>query len=104
MSDIALTTIIHGNDDGSVTRIEYGEPVSGLPAVVIKQLKDDGVIGDEPMANSEAMAQIEALKSQLAEAQARLNQQSENQKTDSADSAPVEPATVEHQDKAPIKK
>lgn len=90
MADIALTNIIHGNDDGSVTRYEYGASVSDLPADVRKQLKEEGVIGPEPMANSEAQNEIEILKAQLLEAEARLEAFKEAQD----DSKPETPLDV----------
>lgn len=72
MADVALSNIIHGNADGSVSYFNYGEPVTGLTKKEIEVLKASGSIGPEPMAASDAMSEIESLKAQLLEAQALL--------------------------------
>jgi len=78
MADVALTRIQHGNEDGSVTVVEENEPVKGLPADVVKDLKAQGLIGSPPASpqeqddlqeeNDELRAQVEELKAKLAEA------------------------------------
>lgn len=73
--DVALSKIEHGLPDGSLLIIEYGEPVDKLPKEVIEQLKAISSIGPEPMAASSALDEIEELKRQLAEAQAKLAEQ-----------------------------
>ena len=69
---VALSNIEHGQPDGTIIKIAYGESVDALPKDAIKQLQAVGVVGPEPMAASEAVNEIEELKRQLAEAKALL--------------------------------
>lgn len=76
---IAFTEIRHGNDDGSIIVIKEGETVKGLPADVVKDLTEQGLIGNkaeveivqdpEVVKENEALkAQVEALQKELAAA------------------------------------
>jgi hypothetical protein len=67
----AVTDIQHGNEDGSITYIEAGEEVSGLPEEVMDDLRASGSITDEPSSDDVARlqqleAEVEALRSQVA--------------------------------------
>jgi hypothetical protein len=75
--NVALTTIRHGKEDGTVVVIEEGEKVTGLPSDVVKDLKEQGLVGSPAMTPSEVdeekaelQAKIDELNAQLAEAQA----------------------------------
>lgn len=49
MSDVALTNIKYGTEDGTVIDILFGEDVSELPQDVIDELKEQGLIDGEPV-------------------------------------------------------
>lgn len=76
---IAFTEIRHGLKDGKVLVIKEGDEVKGLPADVVNQLKEQGIIGDAATTevvvdeelqkeNEDLKAQVEALKKELADA------------------------------------
>ena len=76
---IAFTEIRHGLKDGKVLVIQEGSEVKGLPADVVDQLKEQGIIGDAATTevvvdeelqkeNEDLKAQVEALKKELADA------------------------------------
>jgi hypothetical protein len=48
MAAVALTNISHGEEDGSVTEVAYGESVKDLPKDVVKDLTDQGLVGELP--------------------------------------------------------
>lgn len=69
---IALTTIRHGNEDGTVLEILEGEVVKGLPEDVVDSLAEQGLVGEAPKAVEEALSENEELKARVAELAAQL--------------------------------
>jgi hypothetical protein len=73
---VALSNIRYGNEDGSVTEIAFGESVKELPKDVIKDLTDQGLIGDivgpvvDDGEKAALAARVAELEAALAEAQA----------------------------------
>lgn len=58
---IALTSIKHGNPDGSVVWVEAGEDIAELPDEVVDSLRASGAIGDEfSAADADKVAALEA--------------------------------------------
>lgn len=69
---IAFTTILHGNEDGSVVTINEGEAVKGLPKEVVDDLKAQGLVGDAPVASEVQEAEADALRARVVELEAEL--------------------------------
>jgi hypothetical protein len=67
MAEVALTNIEHGTEDGKVVRVAFGEPLKGLPADVVKELKDAGAVGSE----KDAEALVETPKAMEAGSQVK---------------------------------
>ena len=93
MSDVALTTIQHGMENGKVVVVKEGEPVEGLPSDVVADLKEQGLIGKAPVvqeddddAEDERVADLEA---QVAELRAKLAEASKSD-TSKSDTPPAE--------------
>lgn len=82
MSDVALTEIRHGKEDGEVVVVKEGDEVKGLPKDVVENLKEQGLIGAPPVStveqnekveeleqeNEDLQKQVEKLQAELAEA------------------------------------
>lgn len=77
MADVAYTTIRHGKDDGTVVVVNEGDEVKGLPSEVVKDLKEQKLIGPKTVSSDEVdaekaemQAKIDELEAKLAESQA----------------------------------
>jgi hypothetical protein len=69
---IAVTDINHGNPDGSVTYINAGDEVEGLPEEVVDELLASGAISDQP-SPAAATDRIKELEAEVARLQALAN-------------------------------
>lgn len=74
MANVAYTRIEHGKDDGSVVVVEEGDEVKGLPSDVVKDLKEQGLVGAPLTSSAEASEEVEELEEQNAELQARVRE------------------------------
>lgn len=75
MADIATTTIQYGAPDGERIVIPEGEPVKGLPKDVVKELREQGHIGDSaltPEESDQIVAEKEALQARVRELEQEL--------------------------------
>jgi hypothetical protein len=80
MATVALTNIKHGTEEGTMIEIEAGEKVSksDLPEGVYDELKENGAIGNPPVAldddtdAAELAAQNDDLQKRVAELEAQL--------------------------------
>lgn len=80
MALVALTTITHGKDDGERVTVPEGEKVPGglFTKDQLKNLHDEGLIGEPPATpsevadteaeNADLKAKVEALEAELAAA------------------------------------
>lgn len=75
MSEIALTDIRHGLDDGTVIEVKQGNKIpSTIPGSALLALRDAGAVGEAPVTKEEISskdARIAELEKALAEAQAK---------------------------------
>ena len=75
MSEVALTDIKHGLEDGSVVEVKQGDKIpSTIPAAAVRILRDSGAVGEAPVTREDIDskdARIAELEKALAEAQAK---------------------------------
>ena len=75
MSEIALTDIRHGLDDGTVIEVKQDNKIpSTIPGSALLALRDAGAVGEAPVTKEEISskdARIAELEKALAEAQAK---------------------------------
>jgi hypothetical protein len=81
MAAVAFTTIRHGKDDGEVVVVNEGEEVKGLPADVVKDLKEQGLVGEPPKTQEEKDEDKEALQARVDELEAQLAEFEKTNKT-----------------------
>lgn len=76
VNEVAFTTIRHGEEDGSVTIVEQGHPVTGiLPVDVVDELRNQGLVGVAQLTPEQAQedaAERAALQTRVAELEAQL--------------------------------
>jgi hypothetical protein len=72
MAEVALTRIVHGEEDGSRTVIEEGGSVKDLPKDVVDELREAGAVGTPPAAASGLADERDALQARVAELEAQL--------------------------------
>ena len=72
MSNVAYTQIQYGAENGDVVVIEEGDEVKGLPAGVVKDLKELGVVGEPLKSQSEKDADIDELEAENEELQKQV--------------------------------
>lgn len=75
MSEIALTDIRHGLDNGTVIEVKQGNKIpSTIPGSALRSLRDAGAVGEAPVTKEEISskdARIAELEKALAEAQTK---------------------------------
>jgi hypothetical protein len=72
MTDVALTTIHYGTDEGEVLVFEPGDSVSEIPTDVLENLKEQGAVGEPPVTKAQADSEKDELKAQVADLKAQL--------------------------------
>ena len=97
MSEIALTDIRHGLDDGTVIEVKQGNKIpSTIPGSALRALRDAGAVGEAPVTKEEISskdARIAELEKALAEAQAKTQTGTTNGSVDKTPTdAPKTPA------------
>ncbi len=74
MANVAYTRIEHGTDDGDLVVVEEGDEVKDLPADVVKELKEQGLVGEPPKTKAERDEDLESLEAENDELQARVQE------------------------------
>ena len=74
MANVALTTIRHGKDDGSVVVVKEGDEVKGLPKDVVEDLKSQGLIGEPAVSTVEQDEQVEKLEAENEDLQKQVEE------------------------------
>ena len=69
MALVALSRVVHGNDDGSRKVFEPGDEVKGLDKDVLETLKEAGAVGEPATASPD---ELQALRDKVAALEAEL--------------------------------